>query len=153
MCVPGHPVRCTLVPNDVQNHANRPPKQSPRMRSASTALHQGSEVLFPESGHSCLNVSPALGFRSISEGTCILLQSHCRSPFPAFRHLDVPVTGLTMHVDAFDALWAPALLCDRHIVGNACHRCAKCTIPSIYQSPASQGCGATFTNQPTLSLA
>jgi hypothetical protein len=71
----------TSVPNVLQKHPNRPPKQSSRIRSAPTALHQGSEMLFQNQTTLCVNVSPTLRFRRISgwdlHSTAISLRSHC----------------------------------------------------------------------------
>lgn len=97
----------------LQNHANHPPKQSSRIRSASTALHQGSDMLFQNQTTPCVNVSPALWFRRISgwdlHTTAILLPFSDTVSF--FRTLGRPLTGLPSRVGAFDALRAHASLC------------------------------------------
>jgi hypothetical protein len=134
----------TSVPNVLQKHPNRPPKQSSRIRSAPTALHQGSEMLFQNQTTLCVNVSPTLRFRRISgwdlHSTAISLRSHCdltiiqRHRFLLPDTWGVPVAGLPLHVGAFDALRAPALL-PRFAASTLRvlpHRCAICTALSIY---------------------
>lgn len=109
------------VPRILQNHASRSPEESSRIRSALTALDQGSEVLFPRIRPLCAWTCHRLcGSESCSgrdlHGRVILLPfSHTVS---FFWTLGAPGDGTCLGVGAFDALHASfGVACTLMVIG------------------------------------